>query len=173
MHLRDVGARLGPARFADVLETQVRRCRIVQTLIAVFGTRAGQFLGIVPFFYPGGTDRAQPFFQIDGDSRVGLYAGSIVNINGRIFLGAEMGGRIRQMDLAHGNLDVGSAALHINFLGGRIRIDFYATDGVGGQLFKNSAHCFSPTTNKQGAGKFGLSYAGISRIRFKGFLSAT
>ncbi|MNE13489.1 hypothetical protein D3C80_1063250 [compost metagenome] len=106
VHLADVLARLGPARVAHMGEAHLGQLGIDQAFLAeVRGQPVEQF-GVATVVDPGRTHIAQALTHVDGDVRVGIGTGGVVDQHRRVRLAAEVGGSVSQRDLAHRHADV-------------------------------------------------------------------
>ncbi len=133
VHLRHVGARLGPTRRADVVEAQARRLRVVQPLAAVRRRRAGEQLGVAALLDPACAQRRQAAVEVAGGGRVGVGPRHVVHVDVRVGHVAVAGVGGALADLAERHADVRPAAFHIDFLAGREGLDG-GVERLGGEV---------------------------------------
>ncbi|MNQ81991.1 hypothetical protein D3C85_970300 [compost metagenome] len=106
VHLADVLARLGPARVAHVGEAHGSQLRIGQAFLTEVRAEAGEQLSVVAVGNPLRAHVGQALTHVDGDVRVGIGTGGVVDQHRRVRLAAEVGGSVSQRDLAHRHADV-------------------------------------------------------------------
>ncbi len=116
VHLADVVPGLGPARVTHMGEAHGGKFGIVEATLAEFGGQPRQLLGVAAVLDPGTAHVGQALAHVDGDVRVGVGAGSVVDGNRGVDLATEVGGRHVQADLAHGYADVRARTLYIDLL---------------------------------------------------------
>ncbi|MNZ48835.1 hypothetical protein D3C78_665880 [compost metagenome] len=114
VHLRDVGASLGAARVAHMVEAQLGQFGVVQPLLAEVRAQPTQALGIATGVDPGRTHIGQAFAHIDDDVGIGVGAGSVIDHHRRVGFAAKVGGGVVQADFAHRHAYVRARALDID-----------------------------------------------------------
>ena len=122
VHLRNIGAGLGPARVAHVGKTQLGQLGVVQALLAEVGAQPGQALGVATRVDPGRPHVGQAFAHVDDHTGIGVGAGGVVDQYRGIGLATEIGRRIGQADFPHGYADIRARALHIDLARTRERL---------------------------------------------------
>jgi hypothetical protein len=93
VHLGDVAPAGGAARLALQVEAQRGQRRILQTLPAVGGGRAGQFDGVAALADPLAARAGQAGADVDAHFGVGVRSGGVVDPDRRIRFMPERGGR--------------------------------------------------------------------------------
>ncbi|MPM54527.1 hypothetical protein SDC9_101305 [bioreactor metagenome] len=115
-------------------EAQFVESLVGGTLAAEFGRQVGQFLGVAALDDPLGAQRRQTGADVDLRRRVGIRAGTIINVDRRILLAAEAGRRIGLRDFAHRHPEVRPRAFDVNLARIRQRLDGGLVHvGVGGE----------------------------------------
>src|SRR6266699_648300 len=99
-------ARLRATGLALQVEAQFREHGIDQAFAAVSRGRPGKLRCVAAFLYPSCAQGGEALPDVDSRLRVGVATGGIVDVDRRIFLGAEGSRRIRLKDLAHRHPDV-------------------------------------------------------------------
>ncbi len=122
VHLRDVGARLGPARRAHVGEAQGIEAGVGQAGLAELGGQAGEDLGVAALVDPARTHVRQALAQIDADLGVGIRAGGVVDEHRRVLFAAEGGGGVGEGDFPHRDADVRARAGQVDLARVRERL---------------------------------------------------
>ncbi len=122
VHLRDVLAGLGLARRVLEVEAHIGQCRVVQALLAVFGSQARQRFGVVALGDPSSAQFIQTGTNVDLHRRVGIGAGAVIDVDGWVLLHAIIQVGVGQRDLAHRHANVGPAAFNVDLA--RIRQGF-------------------------------------------------
>jgi hypothetical protein len=124
-------------------ETQFVERRIGRTRAAEFGAQAGQFFNVAALGNPFGTQRRQALTDVNFGLRVGIRAGTVINVNRRVFFTAKCGIGIGLRNLAHRDLNVRARTFNVNLAGIGQRLDCSLVDvGVGGEeLFFGVHEC--------------------------------
>jgi hypothetical protein len=87
VHLADIHAGFGPARLAvQAGEAKLGQFGDVGAAAAVFGGQAGQHLGVAPLLDPLLAQGGQALADVDLRRRVGVGAGAVVDVDGRVLL---------------------------------------------------------------------------------------
>ena len=142
MHLGDVGTRLG----APGLPVQAGEAQFVEGGVggagaAEFRSQCGQFLAVAAFGNPGGAQRRQAGADVDLGGGVGIGAGTVIDVDGRILFAAEGGRRVGLGNLAHGDAKIGAGTRDVDLLGIGERLDRGGVHmGVGGDEFFVGVH---------------------------------
>ena len=139
VHLADVLARFGAAWVAHVGEAHLGQLFIGQTALAELGGQTRQFLGVAAILDPGAAYVGQTLAHVDGDVRVGVGAGGVVDGDRGVDLAAEVGRRHVQADLAHRHADVRARAFDVDLArigqrrdGRRVDVRLRGEEGVAG-----------------------------------------
>jgi hypothetical protein len=85
-----------------VLEAEVGQLGIALAGASIFGGRALQPLGVAARLDPGLAQGRQPLEQVDAGGGVGVGAGSVIDVDGRVLLIALQGAGGLLFDLARG-----------------------------------------------------------------------
>ena len=135
MHLADVLAGFGAQRLAvQAGEAQFVEFLVGGALAAEFGAQAGEFFNVATFGDPSGAQSRQAGANVDLDGRVGVGAGTVINVDRRVLFATEGGRRVVLRDFAHRHADIRPRTLDIDLAGVRQRLDRSFVDvGVGGE----------------------------------------
>ena len=102
VHLGNVHAGLGAARLAvQAGEAQFVEGRIGGALAAEFAGQIGQHLGVAALLDPALAQRRQAGADVDAGGRVGVGAGTVVDVDRRVLFATEGGRRVVLRDFAH------------------------------------------------------------------------
>ncbi|MNE62238.1 hypothetical protein D3C80_1575080 [compost metagenome] len=104
-------------------EAHRRQLGIRQATLAKFGGQAGQALGVAAIVDPRRTHIRQPLAHIDGDARVGVGAGGVIDQHRGIDLATKGSRRHVQADLAHGHADIRAGTFDVDLLRAGERLD--------------------------------------------------
>ena len=143
MHLRHAFA---AARLAVQIEAQLGKLRVLEPSLSIFRRRTGKDLRVAASFDPLLAKRRQTAADVDLRRRVGIEARGVVNHDRRVVAGLG--------DLTHRHAQL--ADIDLARIGQRL--DGGLVDVRG-------------RSKKFGIGVHGASFGGITRIRFKGFVS--
>ena len=129
VHLGDVGARQCAARTRAVGEADGLELRVGLPLAAVVGRGTVQLHRVTALRNPLRAQRRQAAVEVDGDVRIRIRAGGVVDRQRRIVLAAEQRRRTLEHHLAHGHAQVRPRTGHVDLARTRDR-----ADDIGGKL---------------------------------------